>query len=74
MERTTISLSDELLQRLRVMAAERRTSIAALIREALEDKIKAYRPRPRSWGIGASGYTDTASKAGDLRPVPRSWR
>ena len=74
MLRTTISIPEELLQRLRVMAAERRTSIAALVREALEEKARSHRPRPRSLGIGASGYTDTASKAGDLRPVPRSWR
>jgi metal-responsive CopG/Arc/MetJ family transcriptional regulator len=74
MERTTISIPDELLQRLRVIAAERRTSMAALIREALDEKIRTYRPLPRSWGIGASGHTDTASKAGDMRPEPRSWR
>lgn len=74
MERTTISIPDELLQRLRMIAAERRTSMAALVREALEEKAKSYRPRPRSWGIGASGQTDTASKAGDLQPEPRSWR
>ncbi len=74
MERTTISIPDELLQRVRMIAAERRTSMAALVREALEEKARSYRPRPRSWGIGASGYTDTASKAGDMRPEPRSWR
>lgn len=74
MERTTISLPEELLQRLRVIAAERRTSIAALVREALEEKARSYRPRPRSWGIGASVYTDTASKAGDMLPEPRPWR
>ena len=74
MERTTISLSDELLQRLRVMAAERRTSIAALIREALEEKIKTDRPPPRSLGIGASGVMDTARRTGEERPEPRSWR
>ena len=33
----------------------------------------SYRPRPRSWGIGASGHTDTASKASDIQPEPRSW-
>ena len=37
-------------------------------------KAKSYRPRPCSWGIAASGYTDTASKASDIRPEPRSWR
>ena len=74
MERTTISLPEELLERLRLIAAERRTSMAALIREAVEEKVRGHRPRPRSWGIGASGYTDTASKAGNIRPEPRSWR
>ena len=74
MERTTISVPEDLLQRLRMIAAERRTSVAALVREALEEKVVSYRPRPRSWGIGASGHTDTASKAGDIRPEPRSWR
>ena len=74
MERTTISVPDVLLQRLRVMAAERRTSIAALIREALEEKIKSDRPRPRSLGIGASGGTDTARRTGEERAEPRSWR
>jgi len=51
MERTTISLPQGLLQRLRLLAAERRTSMAALIREALEEKSAAYRPNPRSLGI-----------------------
>ncbi len=74
MERTTISLPEELLQRLRLMAAERRTSMAALVREALEEKAKSYRPKPRSLGMGDSGHTDTARRAGDERPEPRSWR
>ncbi|MSP79021.1 MAG: ribbon-helix-helix protein, CopG family [Dehalococcoidia bacterium] len=67
MERTTISLPEELLQRLRVIAAEKRTSMASLIREALEEKARAYRPRPRSLGMGASGNSDTASKEGPHR-------
>ena len=37
-------------------------------------KVQAKRPRPRSLGIGASGYADTARRAGDERPTPRSWR
>ena len=73
MKRTTISLPNELLERLRLIAAERRTSTAALVREALEEKVREHGPRPRSLGIGASGYTDTASNAGDIRPEPRSW-
>ena len=74
MERTTISVPGELLQRLRLMAAERRTSVASLVRDALEEKAKSYRPRPRSLGIGASGYGDTACRTGEERVEPRPWR
>jgi hypothetical protein len=74
MRRTTIVAPEELLQRLRLVAAERGTSLAALIREALEEKARGHRPRPRSLGIGASGYTDTARRTADERPEPRSWR
>ena len=74
MERTTISLPEELLDRLRRVAAERRTSMAALIREAVEEKVAGHRPRPRSLGVGASGVADTARRTGEERPVPRSWR
>ena len=74
MSRTTITISEELLQQLRVIAMEQRTPIAALVREALEEKIKSYRPRPRSLGIGASGHTDTARRAAEERAEPRPWR
>jgi plasmid stability protein len=73
-QRTTIVAPEHLLKRLRRMAAERGTSMADLIREALEDKVATDRPRPRSLGLGASGRPDTAQRAGDQRPVPRSWR
>lgn len=74
MRRTTVVASDELLERLRRVAAERGISMAELIREALEEALKRYRPRPRSLGIGASGHTDTARRAGEERPEPRPWR
>ena len=74
MQRTTISITDELLQRLRVIAAERRTTIAALVREALEEKTRSFRPRPRSLGIGSSGQTDTARRTAEERVEPRPWR
>jgi len=48
--------------------------MAALVREAVEEKIKGHRPRPRSLGIGASGHRDTARRSGEERPEPRSWR
>jgi len=56
------------------MAAERGTSMAELIREALEEKLNSSQPRPRSLGLGASGHRDTAERAGEERPKPRSWR
>ncbi len=74
MIRTTISIPEELLQRLRLMAAERRVSIASLVREALEAKAKSYRPRPRSLGIGASEQADAARRTAEERVKPRSWR
>jgi len=74
MTRTTLSIPDEVLERLRVIAAEEGTSMAALVRGALEDAIERRQPRPRSLGIGASGHRDTAGRAGAERPEPRSWR
>jgi predicted transcriptional regulator len=74
MERTTISLPREVIVRLRILAAERRTSMAAIIREALEEKTERQRPRPRSLGMGDSGHTDTARTLASERQPPRSWR
>jgi metal-responsive CopG/Arc/MetJ family transcriptional regulator len=74
MERTTISLPAEVLQRLRVIAAERRISMAEIVREAVEEKLTAYRPKPRSIGLGASGRSDTARLIGDAEIEPSPWR
>jgi len=74
MQRTTIVAPEQVLQRLRRMAAQRGTSMADLIREALEAKVETDHPRPRSLGLGASGHTDTAQRAGSERPTPRPWR
>ncbi len=74
MERTTISLPEDLIKRLRLLAAERRTSMAAIIREALEEKAPVTRPKPRAIGIADSGFTDTSQIAGEIKPMPRSWR
>jgi predicted transcriptional regulator len=52
MERTTISLPEELLQRLRLIAAERRTSMAALIREAVEEKGEKSSSQTQESGDG----------------------
>jgi len=74
MERTTISLPESLLKRLRILAAERGTSMAEVIREAIEETVGRHRPRPGSLGIGASGQTDTARRTAEERPEPRPWR
>lgn len=74
MERTTISIPDELLQRLRIIAAEQRTSLASLVRSALEEKAGSARPAPRSLGIGASGHSDTARRTAEQPAEPRPWR
>ena len=61
-------------KRLRRIAAERGISMAALIREAIDEVVERHAPMPRSLGIGASGKRDTARIAGESRPEPRSWR
>jgi len=74
LQRTTIVAPEELLRRLRVVAAERGTSMAELIREALEEKVAQHRPKPKSLGIGDSGRTDISRRAGEEGFVPQPWR
>ncbi len=74
MDRTTITLDVETRTRLRRIAGDRGISMAALIREAIDATIEEHAPRPRSLGVGASGTTDTARRAGVERPEPRAWR
>ena len=71
MTRTTISLPDDVLQRLRILAAERRISMAEIIREAVEKELAGQRPLPRSLGIAESGTRYTSEEASDVRPKPR---
>ena len=74
MRRTTIVAPDDLLERLRRVAAERGISVAALIREALEEKARSWRPKPRSLGIGDSGRTDIARRTAEESVIPEPWR
>ena len=74
MDRTTIALDVDTRCRLRGIAAERGISMAALIREAIDETIERSAPRPHSLGVAASGTLDTVRRAGDERPEPRSWR
>lgn len=55
------------------MAAERRTSMASIIREAIEEKTRKTRPKPRL-GLFDSGHTDTSELASRGPVPPVSWR
>jgi ABC-type histidine transport system ATPase subunit len=74
MRRTTIVAPDDLLGRLRAEASERGVSLAAVIREALEEKARAFRPKPRSLGVGDSGRTDIARRTAEEPAIPDPWR
>jgi predicted DNA-binding protein len=51
MQRTTLMLPKGLHDRLRQIAADRGVSMAAVIREALEETAGRVRPIPRSLGL-----------------------
>lgn len=83
MARTTISLPDDLLMRVKVLAAERGISMAEFVRQAVEEKAAAGRPKPRRIGIAESTgpgvygrdasemrLTPSLSRPGDLHPGP----
>jgi predicted transcriptional regulator len=72
--RTTITIPDELSTRLRLLAAERGVSMATIVREAIDEKLAAARPTPRSLGAGASDRRDAARRSAQERSEPRSWR
>jgi hypothetical protein len=74
MKRTTIMAPEGLLERLRRVAADRSVSLAVVMREALEERVKRHQPRPRSLGIGDSGRTDIARRIGEEGFVPAEWR
>lgn len=73
MKRAAIDIPSELMEKLANLAAERGVDVDSLAREALEEKVGEHRPRPRSLGMGASGFTDTARRAGEERPVPKAF-
>lgn len=74
MKRTTVLADDDLIRRLKALARDRGVSFAHVVREALEEKAREHRPRPRSLGVGDSGRRDVSRKAGVGRVPPRSWR
>jgi hypothetical protein len=83
MARTTITLPDELLERLRALAAARGMSVSEVICEALGkttppangvDEADGTRPKLSFIGAFDSGYTDTARESADWPFEPRTWR
>jgi predicted transcriptional regulator len=76
MKRITIVAPAELLQRLQTIAHEEDTSLAAVIREALEWRAKQGNTIPRFIGAGRSEEPpyDTGRQAGEITYTPRSWR
>lgn len=67
MKRTTVKVSDEVDAKLRHEAARRGTTIAEIVREALEAHLGiGKRRRFFSAKAGRSGYTDTARRVEEL--------
>ncbi len=71
MKRTTIMAQEDTLERLRALARERGVSFAEVAREALDEKAGAFRPRPKSLGVGDSGRRDVSRVAGVGRTPSR---
>ncbi len=71
---TSIELDDAELQELERLAAERGVPVAEILREAVSEMLLRAHRKPRSLGIAASGFSDTAARTGDERAEPRSWR
>jgi predicted transcriptional regulator len=66
MRRTTIMADDALLDRLREIAAREDKSLATVIREGLELRVRRDRPPLTFIGAFASGHTDTSERVDEL--------
>jgi predicted DNA-binding protein len=66
MKRTTVKLPDDLDAKLRHEAARRGTTIAEIVREALEAHLSVGRRRLLAAKAGRSGYHDTARRIEEL--------
>jgi hypothetical protein len=76
MKRTTIMAPEELLNRLQSIAREEDTSLAEIIRQALEWRATQGGRRPRFIGSGQSEEPphDMGRRSSDITYTPRSWR
>jgi Ribbon-helix-helix protein, copG family len=69
MKRTTISLPDDMAKALDREARRRGTSVSAIAREALAERLHLRPGEPRELpfvGLGRSGAGDTARRAEDI--------
>jgi Ribbon-helix-helix protein, copG family len=73
MVRTSVMADQQTLDRLRALARDRGVSFATIVREALEEKAREYRPKPHL-GIFDSGQNDIASTDATEPQPPVSWR
>jgi hypothetical protein len=81
MIRTQISLTEHQMRRLRRVAQERKSSIAAVIRDAVDqivpdeeqDRIDRQRRAFRLAGAFASGSRDTAERHDDVLAEEKRW-
>ena len=73
MERTTLVLPRELREKVRRLASERGVSMGEIMREAIEEKVKGVRPKPRL-GTFDSGRTDISARIGEEGFEPKPWR
>lgn len=76
MRRTTIMADEDLLKQLAVVARREHVSLAEVIRQGLELRVRQARPRPRS--IGAASVEtvprDLARQSSEMNFEPLSWR
>lgn len=73
MKRIVVTLPDEVHNWVRSSGQIAGTSMAAYIRDLLEQRLHEERPKPR-FGAFDSGFTDTGRLAGEIMLEPRSWR
>lgn len=72
MQRTTISLPDDLTEALQREARRRGSSVSAIAREAIADRLSMDKARPLPFAaLGRSGHADTAERAEEI--LAKEW-
>lgn len=74
MKRIIFSLPEELFLALQRVATEEKRSVAAVLRDAAEQKVATRRPKPKSIGSGYSEVRDIARRTADEEFVPEPFR